>query len=951
MGTKTWSGDGLGTWSDPKAWKEGSVPDSNDDIVIPASSFQCTTVPEFTAGKLTIEGSGFGSIMGGGPVTVTDEFSWTGGWLSAELILQSSGTIRPGELGPQGAPSSHFAGILTNQGSLAISGAGTIAWVNGATLVNEGSLVCDGNVVLFHEAGGPPGINSKAGSISFAGGQTGADPCLTLSGGYLLAQAGHLTVNAAVAFQNGGELQLNGATIQGSGRIVIGDWGVLSCATKTEFPATVTLEESGRAAVINGGALSSKDKHLVLNGALILGGTGHLEGLIELKSGVHLSAEPKTSNNSVTGCLLISGSVHIDSDSVLAFSEGGELLILGSLEIHSTLHCLNATITCVGTLVLTKPESLLNLELTVLAISDTNSKRTPERPWPFDPTRTHRGACAIADGQISVLSSQIHVDGGTLHVVRKDGTATPGVKAQDIHCQVAVGPAGILRVVDAISVIVTCDGRLEISSSGSTAVVVTGDLTMLQTGRLEIVDLGAWQRTAPLLNVSGRFDLAGAVGVGAVAAEPQTIELATAGQVVLRTLLTRIDTPPTQDVIINPPSETALSIAATKALSSIGGEMFGWPTRYPEDAALPGSPLTSADFGAWMLQQIYENTSLAFLGFYLAPTHHGRNDASWMTRRSLLAAQGWGLVPIYFGTASDVDDNLGFNATPQELTAAQANADANQAVTLAKKAGFPTKSRIYFDLESPAPGTNPKSSFAQRVAYAALWVDAVNNADFEGALYANLVPAKLMRKSRPAAPIWISNPRPPVENWFVNGGLVPASISTASLSPSPAIWQYLLDVRTVQAWEVLTTDGKTLLPIVGHYQQTAKGPVWKGRSFDFDLAESADPGSPDDVPAKAYAQVTGVSAADEAPWTTGVRKITITLSRPAPPPLGQTVYITSDVVAAQPPTTVVVPSDKSSFAVEVDVHTLEGNVSGNIFAWTPRQTRASASQLKVSIDA
>lgn len=60
-----------------------------------------------------------------------------------------------------------------------------------------------------------------------------------------------------------------------------------------------------------------------------------------------------------------------------------------------------------------------------------------------------------------------------------------------------------------------------------------------------------------------------------------------------------------------------------------------------------------------------------------------------MSKRAALAEQGWGFAPIYVGQQTG----------SMKLTAEQGELDAQNAVTLAQRAGFSTGTYIYLDIQ------------------------------------------------------------------------------------------------------------------------------------------------------------------------------------------------------------------------------------------------------------
>lgn len=96
----------------------------------------------------------------------------------------------------------------------------------------------------------------------------------------------------------------------------------------------------------------------------------------------------------------------------------------------------------------------------------------------------------------------------------------------------------------------------------------------------------------------------------------------------------------------------------------------------------------SAYPGDDVMESLHDNTTMAFVGFYLAPApNHG--DTGWMSSADVVRSMGWGFLPVYVGR----------QAASPNLTAAQGTADGNDATTLAQTAGFASDAVIYLDIE------------------------------------------------------------------------------------------------------------------------------------------------------------------------------------------------------------------------------------------------------------
>jgi len=121
-----------------------------------------------------------------------------------------------------------------------------------------------------------------------------------------------------------------------------------------------------------------------------------------------------------------------------------------------------------------------------------------------------------------------------------------------------------------------------------------------------------------------------------------------------------------------------------------------------------------------VMQNWYTNSLFWFTGFYLAPAPR-QPYTGWMTKRSTLISQGWGLLPIYAGR---------LYTDTAYLTTAQGKADAQNAASLASQAGFPGSSYIYLDVEQ---GGILNQNF---IDYIVGWVTEINgNTSYWSGIY------------------------------------------------------------------------------------------------------------------------------------------------------------------------------------------------------------------------
>lgn len=203
------------------------------------------------------------------------------------------------------------------------------------------------------------------------------------------------------------------------------------------------------------------------------------------------------------------------------------------------------------------------------------------------------------------------------------------------------------------------------------------------------------------------------------------------------------------------------------------------------------------------MAELKHDTNFAWCGFYLgpAPSHP---DTGWMARRATLVKQGWGLAPIYVGQQVTGPGS-------HVVTAAQGTKDGADAVQLMLRAGFPSGSFVYLDLENGIPFS------AVQQAYVATWVDAVMAGGFGAGVYCSFQFAVQVAKLRPKAKIWVFHVRT-VSPHAVGGAQFPTPDPSTSGFSGASVWQHDDSAE-------ITIGGKTEL-------------------VDLDSSDTADPGAP-----------------------------------------------------------------------------------------------------------
>lgn len=114
--------------------------------------------------------------------------------------------------------------------------------------------------------------------------------------------------------------------------------------------------------------------------------------------------------------------------------------------------------------------------------------------------------------------------------------------------------------------------------------------------------------------------------------------------------------------------------------------------------------------GDSQMSAFWRSTPFWYTGFYLAPSPSHSFDSSWMDKRTYLKTMGYGFLVIYAGRQENWSN----------LTTAQGQTDADQAISLAQQAGFPNGTYIFLDIEN---GGDLTAAFLN---YISGWVNRVN---------------------------------------------------------------------------------------------------------------------------------------------------------------------------------------------------------------------------------
>jgi hypothetical protein len=157
---------------------------------------------------------------------------------------------------------------------------------------------------------------------------------------------------------------------------------------------------------------------------------------------------------------------------------------------------------------------------------------------------------------------------------------------------------------------------------------------------------------------------------------------------------------------------------------------------------MPGYAGFDADIypGDDVMSWLRANTNLVWCGYYLggAPSHP---DMSWMGNRAALAANGWGIAPIYVGQQVIPPGSL----NPSAATGVQ---DGTQAVSMMQNEGFASGSYVYLDLENGPPLPQSLQDYVTN------WINAVASGGFGPGVYCSHLLAQTICNLFPSCRIW-----------------------------------------------------------------------------------------------------------------------------------------------------------------------------------------------------
>ncbi len=247
---------------------------------------------------------------------------------------------------------------------------------------------------------------------------------------------------------------------------------------------------------------------------------------------------------------------------------------------------------------------------------------------------------------------------------------------------------------------------------------------------------------------------------------------------------------------------TAVAQSRASGVNASGKTYFGFDKNdYPGDNLLPAL-----------------HRSFSYAGYWLNnPPGASRN--TWAGKRATLTANGFGFMILFNG-------RLDAQLTGKDA-AALGRADAEAAISAAKKEGFGPGAILFLDQEEGG------RLLPEQSAYLFSWIEAIRGSQYRPGVYCSGIPVAegssqittagqiLSHEGNRKVTLWVVNDKcPPAPGCMVpRKSLPPAS----SGIPQALVWQYVRSPRTDfarQCTATYATDGNCYVPGLPHSSQT-----------------------------------------------------------------------------------------------------------------------------------
>jgi hypothetical protein len=285
-----------------------------------------------------------------------------------------------------------------------------------------------------------------------------------------------------------------------------------------------------------------------------------------------------------------------------------------------------------------------------------------------------------------------------------------------------------------------------------------------------------------------------------------------------------------------------------------------------------------------LMQRLFESGSFCWTGYYFAPTRSAvRKTATWMGKRALLAEQGWGIAPIYWGFQQN---DTPVKSWTVKVAKQEAALDVQDAVQLAYDEGFEDRTVIYLDVESTGIATTKAY-----VAYVQEWVHLLSNTQpvvsgtgaapqyFPGVYVGvQVISSGKFGQAVGNAERWLCGGTPPVGGPLDSLGL-PMTPNPSDAGEPAQMWQYAMDATVTANVGYQFTDyqgTKHLLP----------------GALDYDTSSVPDPSGQDRGQINEVIAVAMHLYGGSLLGGTEDAQVRVILDRPAARPLGVDVVVT-----------------------------------------------------------
>ena len=576
-----------GFWKDAANWATGTVPTSNDDVIVITDqlhgltpSYPVTIDTAAYAKSLTLDdydtapGHKVPEVINkstltiGGKLTLNADAKFTnslgshtivGGAIDVETITRTSGqvVINTSTITNAGTLTLQAGGMIDTLTAIANSG---LIDLTGGTLVLKSDVANTGGTVQV-EAGATLVVDD----VTVDGGTVAILGTLELDGTSLidgtLNNSGNVNVNGTVEFSNQTVSNTSGGTI----KVLANGWLTVHQGSSIANAGHVTIDPTGKlsisGATISGGTIDGGGTIDVTGASKIDGGATLSTSAVTVEGGVTLTLDDVT----VAGTAIANGgTVKVGASKNLTLSgasvTGGQLNVLGTLASSGASTVTNASIINSG-LIEAIGGALTLATTTSAAIANAGTLRANGAELDIDHQAvTNTGTLAVINngtlkltaltvantgGTVSVASDSMldlasaTISGGTVTIAGTlDSTGTSAVQGADLNNTGTITvTSGTLTIDPGVLHAITNQGLIEAVTGGTlkltTATIANagGTIAVDDASKLYLTDVsingGSLTNAGNLYSVSGSNSITGAVtNTGTIEVQAGTLNLA-----------------------------------------------------------------------------------------------------------------------------------------------------------------------------------------------------------------------------------------------------------------------------------------------------------------------------------------------------------------------------------------------------------------------------------------